>query len=84
MAGPGAPLRTICAILTMAAALGGCELLYAPQAEPPPRFQDPVCAAVARERADDARINGYDGAVALRTAQDSYAGCMRDKPVMAP
>jgi hypothetical protein len=70
--------------VVLAPVLGGCALVrplfsYVEPKAPAPAmtaFTNPSCQEVARQRAEDAAVNGYDADVQARTARDAYAGCM--------
>lgn len=48
----------------------------------PAIYPDPRCAKVARERASDAVVNGYDDAMAARVGRDTYASCVSENTRM--
>jgi hypothetical protein len=58
------------------AALAGCSFIT-PDPQPLAQaFPDKKCGAVARQRAADGASMGYDPALTMRIAHDSYAACM--------
>jgi hypothetical protein len=73
-------MRHICIILTASLGLTGCALLT-PEPVASVQYGDTSCGAQARQRADDAAVNGYSY-VAARVGRDTYDSCMaQQRPV---
>ena len=68
-------------MLVIAGLVSGCGWLGGPPETValPASLNDPACREVARQRAEDSAVNGWDVPLQARIARDSYTSCVQNK-----